>query len=70
MVRVPRHAEPRPLFSPPQPFLAPKWANTSPPYEAARTAPNPRQAVHDFLQSTYAAAANLSGWDRAALERR
>ncbi|MGY3089055.1 hypothetical protein ACVWYF_002095 [Hymenobacter sp. UYAg731] len=40
------------------------------PYEAARTAPDPRQTVLDFLESTYAAAANLSKWDRAALERR
>ena len=39
------------------------------PYEAARTAANPRQDILDFLQSTYAAAANLAHWDRAALER-
>ena len=39
------------------------------PYEAARTAPDPRAAVLDFLQSTYEAAANLGHWDRAALER-
>ena len=40
------------------------------PYEAARTADDPRQAVLAFLQSTYARAADLAGWDRAALERR
>ncbi|GAB2467423.1 hypothetical protein GCM10011375_31530 [Hymenobacter qilianensis] len=39
------------------------------PYEAARTAPDPRQAVLHFLQSTYEAAATLAHWDRAALER-
>ncbi|MGI4865154.1 MAG: DUF5996 family protein [Janthinobacterium lividum] len=39
------------------------------PYEAVRTAATPRQNVLDFLQSTYAAAADLAHWDRAALER-
>jgi hypothetical protein len=39
------------------------------PYEAVRTAANPRQDVLDFLQSTYEATANLAHWDRAALER-
>ena len=39
------------------------------PYEAVRTAPNPAATLHEFLQSTYAAAANLAGWNRAALER-
>jgi hypothetical protein len=40
------------------------------PYEAVRTAAQPDQAVLAFLQSTYQAAADLAGWDRAALERR
>ncbi|MEA2724811.1 MAG: hypothetical protein QOH59_2582 [Gemmatimonadales bacterium] len=39
------------------------------PYEAVRTAANPDEAVLDFAQTTYAAAADLGGWDRAALER-
>jgi hypothetical protein len=39
------------------------------PYETMRTSPAPEDALMDFLQSTYAAAANLGGWDRAALER-
>ncbi|NVO85789.1 DUF5996 family protein [Hymenobacter terrestris] len=39
------------------------------PYEAVRTASDPAAALHEFLQSTYAAAADLAGWDRAALER-
>jgi hypothetical protein len=39
------------------------------PYEAARTAANPDEAVLDFAQTTYAAAADLGRWDRAALER-
>lgn len=39
------------------------------PYEAVRTAPDPDAALLDFLQSTWAAAADLGGWDRAGLER-
>lgn len=39
------------------------------PYEAVRTADDPDAALMAFLESTYAAAADLGGWDRAALER-
>jgi hypothetical protein len=39
------------------------------PYEAARTAAAPDEAIRQFLESSYAAAADLGGWDRAALER-
>ena len=39
------------------------------PYEAVRTAADPEAALLDFLQSTYEAAAECAGWDRAALER-
>ena len=39
------------------------------PYQAVRTAASPDRALLDFLESTYAAAADLGGWDRAALER-
>ena len=38
------------------------------PYEAVRTAPDPDSALLDFLESTYDAAADLGGWDRAALD--
>ena len=38
------------------------------PYEAVRAAPDPDEALTSFLQSTYEAAADLAGWDRAALE--
>src|SRR5690606_16445988 len=38
------------------------------PYEAVRTAADPERALLDFLESTYAAAADLGGWDRAELE--
>jgi hypothetical protein len=38
-------------------------------YEAVRTAPDPDAALHAFIDTTYAAAATLAGWDRPALER-
>ncbi len=38
------------------------------PYEAVRTARDPDGALMEFLQSTYAAAADLGHWDRAALD--
>jgi hypothetical protein len=38
-------------------------------YEDVRTAPDPDGMLLAFLQSTYDAAAELAGWDRAALER-
>jgi Family of unknown function (DUF5996) len=38
------------------------------PYDAVRTAAAPDQALLDFLQSTYEAAANTAKWDRDALE--
>jgi hypothetical protein len=40
------------------------------PYQAVRTAKNPAQDLLSFLQTTYEAAANLTKWDRAALERK
>ncbi len=39
------------------------------PYEVVRTADDPDAALTAFLQSTYEAAADAAGWDRAALER-
>jgi hypothetical protein len=39
------------------------------PYDAVRRAAEPRQLLMDFLQSTYAAGADLAHWDREALER-
>ena len=38
-------------------------------YEQVRAASSPTAALLDFCQSTYAAAATLGHWDRAALER-
>jgi hypothetical protein len=39
------------------------------PYDDLRALPDPDAAVAEFLQSTYEAAADLGGWDRAPLER-
>jgi Family of unknown function (DUF5996) len=39
------------------------------PYRTVRQAADPDALVLSFLQSTYEAAADLAGWDRAALER-
>jgi len=39
------------------------------PYEAARSASSPDDAVLEFYQSVYSAAADLGRWDRAALDR-
>lgn len=39
------------------------------PYEAVRTSADPEAAIRAFVNSTYARAADLVGWNRAALER-
>lgn len=39
------------------------------PYEVVRAAAKPDELLMDFLVTTYEAAAELGGWDRAALER-
>jgi hypothetical protein len=38
------------------------------PYDAVRSAAEPRKVLMDFLQSTYEAGADLAHWDREALE--
>ncbi len=38
-------------------------------YDDVRASPDPEQALLDFCRSTYDAAADRGGWDRAALER-
>jgi len=55
--------------------LAPAQARYDPglgefvlPYEAVRQAPDPDATLLAFFNSTYAAAADLGGWDRRALE--
>jgi hypothetical protein len=44
-------------------------ANFILPYERVRTGTAPDQMVLEFFQSTYEAAADLSGWDRRSLDR-
>jgi hypothetical protein len=39
------------------------------PYEDVRTADDPEETLLQFLQTSYAAAADLAQWDRAALDR-
>jgi hypothetical protein len=39
------------------------------PYDEVRAAHAPEEVLMEFLESTYEAAADLSGWDRNALER-
>lgn len=39
------------------------------PYDAVRNAASPDDVLLDFLESSYDAAAELAGWDRALLER-
>ncbi len=39
------------------------------PYESLRAAPDPDEALLDFFQTTYAAAADLGRWNRPALDR-
>jgi hypothetical protein len=39
------------------------------PYDVVRAADDPEEMIMAFLESTYAAAADLGRWDRAALER-
>jgi uncharacterized protein DUF5996 len=50
-------------------YYSPELANFILPYEAVRSASRPDDVVLDFYQSVYAAAADLAGWDRAALDR-
>ncbi len=56
------------LVRPAEAFFSKELGEFLLPYEAVRTAANPRAALMDFLQSTYDAAANLARWDRNALD--
>jgi hypothetical protein len=53
---------------PAQAFFSNELSEFILPYDAVRTAPDPERALMDFLQSTYATAADLAHWDRANLE--
>lgn len=50
-------------------FYSPELREFILPYDAVREAASPDDDLLAFLHSTYAAAADLGGWDRAALER-
>ena len=54
---------------PPAAFYSKDFGEFVLPYEAVRTSPSPDATLLEFLETTYAAAANLLHWDRAALER-
>jgi hypothetical protein len=50
-------------------FYSPDLREFILPYDAVRQAATPDEALLEFLQTTYEAAADLGRWDRAALER-
>ena len=50
-------------------FYSPDFREFILPYDAVRQSKSPDATLLDFLQTTYEAAANLAGWDRASLER-
>jgi Family of unknown function (DUF5996) len=54
---------------PPQAFYSPDLKEFILKYDDVRAASTPDDAVLEFAQTSYEAAAKLAGWDRAALER-
>jgi hypothetical protein len=70
------YAYPEPLgfagwpVEPPDAFYDGELGEFLLPYTAVRTASNPGAMLLSFFQSSYDAAAELGGWDRAALEAR
>jgi hypothetical protein len=50
-------------------FYSPDLREFILPYDQVARADDPDAKLLEFLQTTYEAAATLSGWDRAALER-
>jgi len=50
-------------------YYSPELADFILPYAAVHADPRPDDAVLDFYQSVYAAAADLAGWERVALDR-
>ena len=55
--------------NPSEAFWSPELGEFLLPYDSVRSADSPDDRLLDFLQSSYAAAANLANWDRKALER-
>jgi hypothetical protein len=64
--------EPEPLrdahIRPDAAFYHPELREFILPYAAVRSSTSPERAIAEFVESTYAHAATLGGWDRAALE--
>jgi hypothetical protein len=60
---------PQAMVAPPQAFYSTDLREFLLPYQVVRQAASPDGTLLDFLQTTYSAAADLAGWDRAALER-
>lgn len=56
------------LVRPAQAFFSKELGEFILPYDAVRTARDPKQAVMDFLESTYLAAVETGKWDRVGLE--
>lgn len=54
--------------TPPEAFYSREHSQFLLPYEVVAGAANPDEVLTGFLETTYAAAAELGGWDRAALE--
>lgn len=55
-------------IQPPEGFFSAALGEFLLPYDAVRNARDPARYLLDFLESTYAAAAELGRWDRAVLE--
>ena len=54
---------------PPEAFYSEEMGEYFLKYEDVKHAENPEKMLHDFLQTTYEAAANTGGWDREKLEK-
>ncbi|MGO8797015.1 MAG: DUF5996 family protein [Candidatus Sulfotelmatobacter sp.] len=59
----------RQVVNPAQAFYHPEMHEFLLMYDDVRTAASPREALLEFLRSTYAAGADLAKWDRKELER-
>ena len=57
------------VVRPDQAFYSTDFREFVLPYDVVRQSESPDKTLLDFLQSTYAGAANLAKWDRASLER-
>jgi hypothetical protein len=53
---------------PPAAFFEPNLGEFVLPYAAVRSAPDPDATLLEFLQTTYAAAADAAKWDRVSLD--